>query len=244
MTSNVDPNWTPYNAVSSVVADDGRDTARPAPRARHDARGDGDTNGTTHHNYPDGWRVVNGGPTGHTEPSPAETPQTTTPIVVPGPAEGDPVVVPAEEAAQTAPEAPRRTVRDTLVDLYGNPLDAFYRAQPSIYERGQYSKNASWTKKDGALRKGGIWWWNCIGSPGVVTGYLYSEANSRPAHWLSAFVIGGGWHMTMIQFNWHLGWGWFLTWLTFHVTVARTAYVIGKRPPKPYGTDSESGSAT
>jgi hypothetical protein len=49
--------------------------------------------------------------------------------------------------------------------------------------------------------------------------------------------------MTMIQFNWHLGWGWFFTWLTFHVTVAWTAYATGKQPPKHFGTDSAHGQA-
>lgn len=238
MTSTADPNWTPYQAASSAGPVGGPNAERTAPGVLDDGRRDGDNSGTTHHNYPEGWRVVNGGPTGRTEPAAVETPQTTTPIVVPGPTEGDPVVVPAEDEPQTAPEAPRRTVKDTLVDLYGNPLDAFGKAQPAIAERMAYAETAPWTKANGPLRSLGIAYNRAIGNPGVATGYLYSEIHARPAHWFSSIALGAAWHYTMRDWGWHLTFGWVVSFLAWWTAVAVVAYVIGKRAPEPFGTDS------
>lgn len=241
MTSAANTNWTPTAAPDSVDAGDGVRAGKFADRPAGDARGDGDTNGTTHHNYPDGWRVVNGGPTGHTESPTAETPQTTTPIVVPGPVDGDPVVVPAGNGADAAPEAPRRTVKDTLVDLYGNPLDAFGKAQPAIAERIAYAETAPWTKANGPLRTLGIAYNRAIANPGVATGYLFAEIHARPAHWFSTIALGVAWHYTMRDWGWHLTFGWIVSFLAWWIAVAVIAYVIGKRPSEPFGTDSEAG---
>lgn len=208
-----------------------------APAA--DVREDGADHGTTFRTPPPGWAVHPGGLTGHTEDPVTAEPHSTPANVVPEPPSAHPEDTSTAPVAQEAPRPPKRSVKQVLVDWYGNPMNAFYRAQPSIYERGQYARKAPWTTKKGALRKLGIAYWNCIGNPGVVTGYLYAEAHSRPAHWVSAFVLGGSWHLTMRSFGWDLSWGWVLTLLVYHVAVAKAAHRVGLQPPDAFGRNSE-----
>lgn len=240
------PDWTPFHgAAADIDGDVTLPVAAPAADgaatpAAPENNGSGD--GTTLRSPHPGWVIIDGGRQGHTEGETVATPHPTPESVVPQAPEATPGVEETPEAApapfQEAEQAPQRSLRDLLTDLYGDPMAAFALAQPAISDRIAYAETAPWTKAKGPLRNLGIAYNRVIGNPGVATGYLYAEMHSRPAHWVSTLILNSSWHFTMMSFGWNLIWGWVLTGVAWWFCIAVTAYVVGKQPPASFGPDS------